>query len=269
MTTSELLELADLNLAGATRELAVRAGGAAHEEQGLLLWAGAHPLPVLCNGALRIGSTQEAPVDLIARADAFFTARDRGYSFQIRAHADADLALCATEAGLKEWGASPGMVLEHPLPLPGKVKGFEISQAESAEDARDFALVMGAAYGTYGMPEDCAPALLSQREVLYAPHITTWLAREKKTGTAAAGAMCILTHGVAGIYWVGTAPDFRSKGLAEACTRRAVDAGFARGARIASLQASVMAEPIYRRMGFVEITHYPTLVRFTPPAPPA
>ena len=85
-------------------------------------------------------------------------------------------------------------------------------------------------------------------------------------GKAAAGAMVIVTHGVAGIYWVGTHPDARGKGLAELCTRAAGNAGFDLGARIAGLQASVMGEPVYRRMGYVEVTRYPTFVRMEPPA---
>ena len=79
--------------------------------------------------------------------------------------------------------------------------------------------------------------------------------------------MVIVTHGVAGVYWVGTAPGARGRGLAELCTRAAGNAGFDLGARVAALQASVMGEPVYRRMGYVEVTRYPSFVRMD--APPA
>ena len=72
--------------------------------------------------------------------------------------------------------------------------------------------------------------------------------------------MCLLSHGVAGIYWVGTLPEARGRGIAEACTRAATNAGFAAGASFAALQASVMGEPIYRRMGYREVTRYPWYV---------
>jgi ribosomal protein S18 acetylase RimI-like enzyme len=76
--------------------------------------------------------------------------------------------------------------------------------------------------------------------------------------------MVVVTHGVAGVYWVGTVPAARGRGLAELCTRAAGNAGFDRGARIAALQASVMGEPLYRRMGYVEVTRYPLMAQLRP-----
>jgi GNAT superfamily N-acetyltransferase len=78
--------------------------------------------------------------------------------------------------------------------------------------------------------------------------------------------MTVVTHGVAGIYWVGTTPAARGRGLAELCARAADNAGFDLGARITSLQASVMGEPVYRRMGYVEVTRYPYLARIEAPS---
>jgi ribosomal protein S18 acetylase RimI-like enzyme len=100
-------------------------------------------------------------------------------------------------------------------------------------------------------------------DVLRAPHIAAFLALV--LGEPAAGAMVVVTHGVAGIYWVGTTPSARGRGLAELCTRVATNRGFDLGARMAALQASTMGEPIYARMGYATVTHYPTLVQLPPP----
>jgi ribosomal protein S18 acetylase RimI-like enzyme len=76
--------------------------------------------------------------------------------------------------------------------------------------------------------------------------------------------MTIVSHGVAGIYWVGTVDDARGRGLGWTVTATAVNAGFDLGAESASLQASSMGESLYRRMGFETIFNYRLLV-WTPP----
>lgn len=259
MTPGQLIELSDLNLAEAYREMSRRAGGAVHDEGGLCCWAGGHPLPVLFNGVLPTASGL-APADVFERARAFFAPRERGYTLMLRAHADADLIEAAQSAELTPWGASPAMVLEARLPDAVAPVGVSLERVESEPDAQAFAEVMGASYATYGMPTDVAAAVL-KLDLLRAPHIASFLVR-LEDGAPAAGAMVIVTHGVAGIYWVGTVPDARGRGLAELATRAAGNAGFDLGARIAALQASVMGESVYRRMGYVTVTRYPTFVRF-------
>ena len=58
------------------------------------------------------------------------------------------------------------------------------------------------------------------------------------------------------VGFVGTKVKARGRGLGEALTRAATNAGFDLGARLASLQASPEGYPIYRRMGYVEISRY-------------
>jgi hypothetical protein len=263
MSPAEVLELADLNYIEAIRELARRAGGVVLDEGGLLLFAGAHPLPVLCNGVFRT-NPRVPPADVLARARDFFRRHERGFTVMLRAHADEDLSQAATAAGLLDMGNMPGMVLHRRLADADPPPGITLQRVTTAEDAKAFADVMGAAYATMGMPEDVAPAVLGRLDVMLAPHIVTFLAR-LEDGTPASGAMVILTHGVAGIYWVGTRPAARGRHLAELCTRAAGNAGFDLGARIAALQASVMGEPVYLRMGYVEVTRYPYRVHVTAP----
>jgi ribosomal protein S18 acetylase RimI-like enzyme len=61
---------------------------------------------------------------------------------------------------------------------------------------------------------------------------------------------------VAGIQLVGTIPGARGRGLGELCTRWAVNAGFELGARAIVLEASDAGEPLYLRLGFVEVSRY-------------
>lgn len=263
MTTEELVELSDLNFAEAFRDLSRRAGGVVHDADGLMLYTGGHALPVLANGVMRTGAGLDA-VEALARARTFFASHGRGFTVLVRAHADADLAAAAAEAGLVAMGDMPAMVLDHRLADVSPPPGITLARVETGADARAYGEVMSAAYATYGMPVDVMPGLLNSLETVCAPHIVAILAR--LDGTPVAGAMMVLTHGVAGIYWVGTTPEARGRGLAELCTRAAGNAGFDLGGRIASLQASPMGEPVYRRMGYVEVTRYPYLVQTEPPA---
>jgi GNAT superfamily N-acetyltransferase len=266
MTAAELIELSDLNYAEAMRDLSRRAGGVVHDEDGLLLFAGGHPLPVLANGVMRTTSRVPA-ADVLARTRRFFATQGRGFTVLIRAHADADLAAAAQEAGLIALGEMPAMVLKSRLPDAVAPDGVALRRVTTAADVAAYGAVMGPAYATYGMPTDVLPAMLSSLETLCAPHIVAYVAW--RDGTPLAGAMTVVTHGVAGVYWVGTIPEARGHGLAELCTRAAGNAGFDLGGRIAALQASPMGEPVYRRMGYVEVTRYPYLVQLDAPAPDA
>jgi GNAT superfamily N-acetyltransferase len=262
VTIAERIALSDLNYAEALRELARRAGGIVHDERGVMLYAAPHPLPVLSNGAMRTDPAVPA-AEVLARAREFFARQQRGYSVLVAAHLDEDLRTAAIAAGLPQMGDMPGMVLDHRLPAVTSPSGVTLHRVATDADRIAFADVMEAAYGTYGMPPGVTPLLFARLDVLVAPHIVSYLA--ELDGRPAAGAMVVVTHGVAGIYWVGTIPDARGHGLAELCTRAAGNAGFDCGARIAALQASTMGEPIYRRMGYVEVTRYPYLVQFNAP----
>ena len=263
MRDEERIELCDLNFAEANRELSRRAGGATHDEDGLLLYAGGNDLPVLINGAFRTASLL-GPEEVLARANAFFAPRRRGYSVLIRLHADADLAAAAETAGLQKFGEPPAMVLDRRLADAVPPPDVVLRRVESADDAAAFGRVMGEAYATYGMPKECGPSAVGTLDVLAAPHVASFVAALRDE--VVAGAMVIVTHGVAGVYWVGTTPAARGRGLAELCTRAAGNAGFDLGARIAALQASVMGEPVYRRMGYETVTRYASFVRLSPPS---
>lgn len=129
----------------------------------------------------------------------------------------------------------------------------------------DFASVCGQAYSTYGLPVDAPAEYLSlPQRVLDAPHVVVVVAYDGDDPVA--GAMTILSHAIAGIYWVGTVERARRSGLGGAVTAAVTNTAFSRGARLVTLQASVMGEPVYRSMGYRPLYLYQDWVRF--PTPP-
>src|SRR5436305_13659763 len=106
----DLLLLADLTLADYLRYLA-RYGGATLEEDGLLLFAGAHRQPnPYRNGALRLDQTLPAQ-EVFERAGSFFAEQQRSYALWVREDDDGDLQRVAVDRGLRELERLPEMVL--------------------------------------------------------------------------------------------------------------------------------------------------------------
>lgn len=263
MTRDEIIACADLNYAEAQRDFTRRAGGVVLDEGGVLCFAGGHPMPVLVNGVMRIDPRVPAE-EVLGRARRFFAGHRRGFSVLARGPADADLDAAAAAAGMVAMGDPPGMVLRERLPDPEPPPGVAVRRVVTMADVAAFAHVQAEAYATYGMPLDVAPALFARLESAVAPHIVAFLALDGDTPVA--GALTIVTHGVSGVYWVGTVPAARGRGLAALVTTLAGNAGFDLGARIGALQASVMGEPVYRRLGWAEVTRYPYRAQLAPSA---
>lgn len=260
MDLATALQLSDLNLAEFNRDSARgTAGGIVHDEAGLSFFMPGHRLPVGSVGVVRTDPRVSAD-EVLRRAAEFFDGRGPGYTVWVGTHRDADVAAACDVRRIGVFGdrAAPGMILERPLDEPALAAPFRVERITTAAGVQDFGAISSAAYATYGMPPGIAEAQFAESDFWLAPHMALFVAYEGDRPLAAA--MTYLSHGVGGVYWVGTVPEARGNGLAAACTRRATNEGFAMGGRVASLQASVMGEPIYRKMGYREITRYPWYV---------
>ncbi|HYC53569.1 MAG TPA: GNAT family N-acetyltransferase [Candidatus Binatia bacterium] len=257
MSDDELLAPSDLNYIEFNRHSARESGGVVHDEDGLTFFVSGHKFPFGSNGVMRTDGAIAAG-EVIERANAFFAPRSLGFTYCIMRHRDRDIADALEAGGVGRFSDSPGMALEKRLPDRPVGEGAVIERVADSAGVRAFGRVCGAAYATYGMPPHIGDAQFARDSMLLQPHVAAFLARVD--GEPAAAAMVMVSHGVAGIYWVGTTPAARGRGLAEACTRLATNAGFDMGARLAALQASVMGEPIYLRMGYRIITRYPWYV---------
>lgn len=228
------------------------AGGAVHEEDGLLLYAGPHPLPVLVNGAIRVAPGLGA-AEVLDRAQAFFRPRRRGFSVDGLVGRDDDLIEAAEDAGMTAFGdPAPLMLLAEPLAPVALPPDVRMERATTPQQVADAAAVCADAYSVYGMPADVASACLAPR-IMLAAHVATVVAYDDDGPAATASA--ITTRGVGYIAWVGTAQRAMRRGLGDAVTRAATAAGSEVGARETALVASRMGAPVYRRMGFVDVGH--------------
>jgi GNAT superfamily N-acetyltransferase len=144
------------------------------------------------------------------------------------------------------------MVLRARLPDPPPPAGVEVLLVRDEKQLSELVRVSQAAWAAVGLPAAETAALLARPERMLAPHLVWALARQDGEPVACAMALC--SHGVAGVYWVGTVPEARGRGLAERVTRAVGNAGFDAGMQVAALQASAMGHPVYRRMGYQTVS---------------
>jgi ribosomal protein S18 acetylase RimI-like enzyme len=196
------------------REMVRWSGGRIVEEGGVLLVSGPSPY-------LRVAIRSDPRVDgaaVVARATEFFGAEPTGFLVLVRRPDDEDIErevrLVADEAGVVDYGRVV---------------------AEANDDPGE---------------RERAP-LLFHDDTILAPHIAAFVAYMGDEPVACA--MTLVSHRVAGVYYVGTVEHARRRGLGDSLTRLAARTGFEMGADAAWLGASEMGAGLYRRIGFEDL----------------
>lgn len=169
-------------------------------------------------------------------------------------------------AGLRErtfscTGELPALAVEQPIE-PGATCEPEVRRAESDSDIKDFVRVSELAYAELGLREGLASLLLARPKSILNSS-TVAIARIEGRPVAAALSITDTVARAAGVYWVGTVPDFRRRGVGRAVTHFVTNAAFEQGATIVTLEASPLGKPVYLRMGFREVGSY---TRFLSPS---
>jgi GNAT superfamily N-acetyltransferase len=233
-------------------------GAVVEAAPGCLLCAGSHSNPIISNAAFRTDDALDAR-ELLASAGEFFGERQRGFSVWARdgLPEDRDLQAAAGAAGLQPVYAMPEMILKGPVPPAPIPAGAELRQLRSEDEVDAYWKVAAASYASIGFPLDIFD-FYRDRAGLLADNLAAFIAY--LDGEPASIAMTIVSHRVAGVYWVGSLEAARGKGLGRAVTTAATNAGFELGADVASLQASHMGKPIYAKMGFETVFDYQLLL---------
>jgi hypothetical protein len=257
------LQRAHLNLVDSSRQFFELDPNAAIEaEPGWLFGAGSATHPVISNAAFRRDDSV-APEDFIERAQEFFGARKRGFSIWIRADQadDDDLASAAEAADFQAVFEMPEMLLGAELatePLPA---GAELRRLSTEDEAPGFWQVAKAAYASNRFPSEVFAGYTNHSGLL-AENVVVFIVYLDDEPVSIA--MTIVSHGVAGIYWVGSLERARGTGLGRAVTVAATNAGLALGGEFASLQASPMGKPIYTKLGYETVFNYRLLISPSP-----
>lgn len=248
-------ELADANLIESIRSSARKQTPCeVCERDGLLLIAGATRAPIgIINGAIRVDPGLAAPRAL-QMAMTFFAERGRNFTFLTRSHTDADLELLFAPQGFFRDSDAPCMWVETALRAPALPEGVRIEYLTAPRHVADVVKVSEQAYRELGLPEKHTRAAFSRLEGVLEERTAGVIAYrdDEPVSTALMYMSGSAPQLCGGVYWVGTIPSARGRGLAEICTALATNAGFERGAKIVTLQASQFGEPIYRRMGYRE-----------------
>ena len=258
MDDATLARLAHLNYLTFGRDSALWSdAGRAEEGGGVLLHRSGTEFPFVFNGAYRTDPALDPP-DVVARGDAFF-GPDRGYTL-VTGPGDEDLATHLEAMGLWSFGHSPEMVCRQRLADVERADGIELRRATDEAGIADFVTIGSAAYPSLGMPETAMAEAITRFDRVLEPHIAVVVAYDDDDEPVAA-AQAVLSHGIAGVYWVGTLEAARGKGLGEAVCRWVTNWAFDQGAAAQTLQASTMGEPIYLRMGYGTIHRYTSWLR--------
>ena len=227
------------------REMVRWSGGRIVEERGLLLVDGP-------SSYLRVAIRTDPRLDaatVVARATEFFAADPTGFLVLVRRPDDEDLERAALTAGFRAGWTERPMALSSP-PAPGVTPAeIEVRVVEDASAVVDYGRVVALANDDPGERER-AP-LLFHDETIIAPHVGAFVAY--LGGEPVACAMTLVSHRVAGVFYVATVEHARRRGLGDALTRMAARTGFEMGAWVAWLGASEMGAGLYRRIGFEDL----------------
>jgi ribosomal protein S18 acetylase RimI-like enzyme len=190
-------------------------------------------------------------------------ATGRRFSWLVDPFASALLPGQLEAAGLKETGRLPLMSADlaaevEPKPVVGELEIRRVTtEPELAEFARTIAGIWQPPSPTFvdffGRAARGVLGLGDGAQAGYTPFRTFVGYLD---GEPVCTAQTALLHGVAVLFNIVTAADFRTRGFGSAMTLAAMGAARDEGYRTAVLQASPMGEPIYRRLGFTRLGQY-------------
>lgn len=205
--------------------------------------------------------------EFVEGANLFFGEKSLDYQLMLTDSQNGESARMLGERGLTCDARVPAMLLSIEnlvVPKPSDYP-LEIVEVTTPDQLQDYLKVCAA---SYSFPDFIGDRIFNNH-YLEDPAAILYLGYDE--GEAAAASMRVedpnekgQTDALAGIYWVGTKPEFRKRGHGERLTHFACEQAREDGFSIVSLQASEMGEPIYKRMGFETTGYYHRYIKQWP-----
>jgi GNAT superfamily N-acetyltransferase len=233
-------------------------GGRIEEHDGLVL-VDCLATDSMGNVAIVTAAPQD-PANAIEEAEAFFAPNHRPWILFALPRASLNLERAAAEHGLRDEGRFAGLLLDPiPVNVPRMPDGVEVRRVEGVEELQTFERTASRAYEVESGPV--------YDGWLNYPGFSFHLAYFR--GKPVATATLVASHGIAGIVYVGSVPESRGHGFAQAVVWSAIQYGRDQGLRASALWATPMGQPMYERMGFRPVTEYRIWSPPEFPLPPA
>ncbi|WP_344440884.1 GNAT family N-acetyltransferase [Kitasatospora nipponensis] len=211
----------------------------------------------LLNGVLRL-SGRSVPE---AAADAEQQLANLPWRWWVGPDSDAGVAEALRERGYSRNGSMPIMAVRlDQLSAPPSPAGLIIERVDGPDSVTDYVDAYASSFGV----GHTLRALVVDAE----SSLRTDLGRlirlvGRIDGRAVATSAVLISNGVAGVYWVGTHPTYRGRGVGAALTAAAMVIGRQHGALVCTLQASALGAPVYQRLGFTQVSE---VVLYSPPS---
>lgn len=122
--------------------------------------------------------------------------------------------------------------------------GFRVTEATDIEE------FVGAYGKVSGIPAEAMASAIDREKAFSADGTVVRLAGRFDDGRIAGTAVAWFSHGLLTLYFVGTQPDQRKRGVGTAMTLAAIDLARERDIETVALTSSAVAQQLYRRIGF-------------------
>jgi GNAT superfamily N-acetyltransferase len=249
---SDKLALAMLASAEGFESLAYAAGGTAQVVSGVRCWVSQSRVPLFTGAAILSSKQIEAPT--LRSLHDFFSRSPHGtYSMLTLDQLTPGAADRIAEQGYREYEHLPVMWLELGRQAPRLKDAPEGLHVERVENPVGLSLFREVVRRTFYMPREEVELVMSDK-ALEAPGVRHYLGTVE--GVPAATATLVLSGQIAGVWNVGTLPEWERRGIGGAMMTHiladAIHAGYSRSMLLASQQGV----PLYDRLGY---SHLDTL----------